>query len=131
MTVLIQQRTDQDCVIACLAMYTGADYGDVLANVNRHGKGGVCLHDAVAYLRKTGFELARRTVWFFESHKAIMDVPSLNAIGGMHAIYWDGKEIFDPQQGRAGKLFWTRELLFAKCSWGGTITEAEIEAEPK
>ena len=127
-TELVIQRSDHDCVVACLAMWTGIDYDRIAAEVPRVG-GGVCLWDAVKYLRANGYT-ARRSVWWFHSHKAILDLPSLNHVGGMHAVYWDGDELFDPNQGRPGKLVWTRALLEAKPHWGGTVTETPIEDEP-
>ncbi len=128
MTTLVQQRNDSDCVIACLAMWTGRDYDEVAASVVRLN-GGVCLWEAVTYLRSVG-QQARRSIWWFHTHRAILDLPSVNFVGGMHAVYWDGEQIFDPNQGRPGRLVWTRELLTARPNWGGTVTETLLEDEP-
>jgi hypothetical protein len=129
MTSFVQQRNDHDCVIACLAMWMDRDYDEIAKAVLRVNEG-VCLWDAVSYMRVNGIP-ARRSSWWFHSHKAILDVPSLNFVGGMHAIYWDGERLFDPNKGRAGRIEWTSELLDAKPSWGGTITEVPIDDEPR
>jgi hypothetical protein len=128
-TKFVQQRNDHDCVIACLAMWTGHDYDDVASRLVRVNDG-VCLWEAVKYLRSVG-QPARRSIWWFHTHRAILDLPSLNFVGGMHAVYWDGERLFDPNEKRPGRLVWTRELLTAKPSWGGTVTETPIDDEPR
>jgi len=110
-------------------MWAGESYEAVLAGVRPHPSGGICLWDAADYLRQLRIP-ARRTSWFFESERAILDVPSLNFVGGMHAIYWDGERLWDPNDGRPARLVWTRDLLDRKGSWGGTITAVSINEEP-
>lgn len=130
MTTFVQQKRDDDCVVACLAMWTGFAHGMIDGALKSLPGGGKCLFDAAALLRSIGTP-ARRTVYFFESEKAILDLPSFNRPGGMHACYWDGERLYDPNEGRPGKLVWTTDLLRHHRSWGGTITAVPLEDEPK
>lgn len=125
----VYQRTSSDCVVCCLAMYLGVSYEEARAMVQDHPGGGVCFNQAVEALRKRG-RSARRSVYFFSGFPAILDLPSLNLVGRMHACYWDGEKAWDPNAGKSDRLVWTTELVMVRCAWGGTITEVPVEDEP-
>lgn len=117
----VQQRADNDCVIACVAMWTERGYERVAEKLKAGS-----LDCAVDYLKKEhGWNVHRHVQWY-EYKPAILDVPSLNIPGGKHALFWDGRNLFDPNSGRPGRLVWTKELLDVKRSWCGSICEREV-----
>lgn len=119
MTQLIYQRTASQCAIATIAMATGRDYDEVLAAGMKSGafsedqgcrslaevlqelgydysfSNGHPVGDFVSRYRafETSPEFFRAFSW---GRRAIMTVPSLNITDGDHSVYWDGREVFDP-----------------------------------
>ncbi len=50
-------------------------------------------------------EFIRKMLW---GRPALLSVPSRNKSHGWHYVYYDGKEVQDPQNGRRGKRFYTK-----------------------
>lgn len=119
MTTLIQQRGDNDCVLASIAMAAGLNaWGDIWTNedlesvVKSQG-----VSDLEPWLNRVGFirgrdfyeiytyHEARIAKAFLWKRKALISTDSLNNEHGSHMVYWDGRRIWDPQDGREGKLY--------------------------
>lgn len=118
MTTLIQQRTNNDCVLACIAMAAGkpsweeawseGDLAEVVASkgisdyrpwLERHG----LMRDEhwrEVYVHGDSQGTVKAMLW---GRRAILSVYSLNHNGGHHAVYWDGERILDPNAGIQGK----------------------------
>lgn len=116
MPQIVQQRTNTDCVICCLAMLTARRYEDVrqaVGDVYCPERG---LRDEGAALERLGFssafknghavgdfvcryrgplspEFFREFAW---KRRALLSVPSLNFEGQWHMVYFDGTDVFDP-----------------------------------
>lgn len=116
-TKLIQQRNRSDCGLAAMAMALGKEYDelwtpeDVQKVLDERG-----ISDVGDWLERKG--LKRRedfsTVYTFGREKAaellwgrpaLLSIVSLNEQQGNHLVYFDGYRIWDPQEGREGKLF--------------------------
>lgn len=119
MTTLIQQKSDNDCVLASIAMLAGKERwedlwtpGDLESviksrGVSEHGewlaragykeytdyKEIYCSHIATNYLYA-----------FLWRRRALLSVHSLNNENGSHMVFWDGVKLYDPQDGVEGKL---------------------------
>ena len=117
MTTLIQQRTDNDCVLASIAMALGFSKWedawteeDLQQVVEQKG-----ISDMEPWLLRHGLKQYedwkevhtwnedRLTYVFLWKRRALLSVNSLNTEGGSHMVYWDGTRIYDPQEGRSGK----------------------------
>jgi hypothetical protein len=115
MTRALTQRTGNQCAIATIAMATGREYDEVLATglETKAFKEGVGCNSEKKILRALGLSDDRESGDFVEMHRpsmltpeyfrsiawgrrAILTVPSLNIPGGWHSIYYDGREMFDP-----------------------------------
>lgn len=111
--MLIQQRFTSDCAVACLAMFLGVDYEEIV----KHCTGYELVNNGLANAReayiarmfKVELEFLDRTK-LDRKKPAVLTVPSLNSeTGATHALYWNGKRIFDPNQGRQGKRTYTNQ----------------------
>ena len=110
--MLVKQKTNYDCVLACLTMVTGKKYSKLYSKkfVNKvvmaKGCSGDLLKEAFSkagytegtnmecvYASNTDSKVLERLLW---RRKAIIQVPSLNFEKGSHAIFWDGEVIQDP-----------------------------------
>jgi hypothetical protein len=119
MTTLIQQRSPSDCVLAAMAMalgFTAWEHAWTEEDLQKvvESKG---ISDFDPWLSRHGLK-ARED--YFEFHvwdqavrqvrcmlwrrRALLSVDSLNLDGGSHMIYWDGTRIWDPNEGKEGKL---------------------------
>lgn len=112
-TILVQQRGDYDCVLACLAMAVGRPYEELWSQTmcdaveKAHGTQSEDLHDRAFVLaglkQDTDYivvfcsaerpSVVRRLLW---GRRALLQVPSLNVRGGNHYVYWDGNALHDP-----------------------------------
>ena len=121
MTTLIQQKTDNDCVLAAIAMAKGCEKWEDLWDEKRDlepiiGKG---IHDIESYLKRVGLvedvdfktvytygERPERTYELLWRRRALVSVNSLNGDkqGGKHLMYWDGTRVWDPNEGRPDRL---------------------------
>lgn len=118
MTTLIQQRTDNDCVLASMAMALGfarwedawteddlkavvesRGISDIEPWLKRHG-----LEDRVHYRQIHCWNDERLVTQFLWKRRALVSINSLNHDGGGHMVYWDGDRVWDPNDGLAGKI---------------------------
>lgn len=110
--MLVQQRSNYDCALACLSMASGVNYEHLFEKefCERIEKATTCtgLDLEEAYSR-AGFTkqnmkvvyvgynqspiIIRSLLW---GRRALIQVPSLNYEGSEHFIFWNGKEILDP-----------------------------------
>jgi hypothetical protein len=121
MTELIKQRTDTDCNLCCLAMALGITYEEMescltLADAPTLAKSGMSnpMEDRLlavkGYVPEAHFRRLYPQSHLVQTHflrhilwgrRAVLTVMSKNNNDGMHAIYWDGKALFDPTQKKA------------------------------
>jgi len=113
-TKFVQQRMPADCAVAALAMFLNLAYEDIA----RHCTGAELVDSGLTWIRenyilnlyKTPCDVFDKTVMDW-SKPAILSVPSLNEAEGVtHSVYWDGRRIWDPQQGRAGKVAYRNQM---------------------
>ena len=113
---IINQRTDRDCVIACIAMWTCNPYEEILsAFEGKFGdewltKYGVTSDQQGELLRYFGIIPVTISTCPTEC-TGILSFPSLNVPAGGHALFWSNGKVYDPQNGREGKKFYTNEML--------------------
>lgn len=115
---IIQQRYEYDCVIASIAMWANLSYEDVMGVCVRLGyerdpdsRKGLSSVEGYSICRKLGI----RPFVIDEAYggvKGILSLPSLNHPGGAHAVFYDGRDIHDPQTGKEGKQWYANNLLF-------------------
>lgn len=99
----VVQKSNYDCIVACLAMFTGEDYEIIYNILQRNGwkrdaKLGV--NDNLIY--KLLKEFGHQPVRSFHIHPvpSIVIVPSLNVRAGLHAVFFDGEDrVLDPMYG--------------------------------
>ena len=118
MTTLIQQRSDNDCVLASIAMAVGAGKWedvwtdeDLQSAIDSQGisdyepwlkrVGLVNYEDYRVVYTHTGASDTHVLLW---GRRALLSVRSLNNDGGYHMVYFDGEKLHDPQEGVEGKL---------------------------
>lgn len=99
----VSQTKDYDCIVACLAMFTGEEYEIIYSMLQMAGwkedaKLGV--NDNLIYkiLKDFGYQPVRS----FQVHPipSIVIVPSLNKRAGLHAVFFDGDStVYDPMYG--------------------------------
>jgi ABC-type bacteriocin/lantibiotic exporter with double-glycine peptidase domain len=129
----VQQRTDKDCGVACLAMYARVPYERALEAALKASGGsissiGMSRRSMVNALRDLGINAV--ISWkFFDQQPTIVCVPSLNFEATMHFVFWDADRgrVLDPQAGREGKRGYEREHLYRGWSW--TIVDIDAAAE--
>jgi hypothetical protein len=113
MSKLIKQKYDWDCYIACMAMYLGVSYSDILNAyiefVDNKFYQGITDNQAMKLLKIAGVRPAIRTR-LVKGVKSIVTVPSLNDDGGFHVLYFDGKKFFDPNTNVEGKKFYRQNV---------------------
>lgn len=114
---LIKQRFSWDCELACVAMWCGKTYDEVYKmafEIEPQGKfvgRGVDTHLKERLLRHYG-KIPAIVLHAYSGIKGILSFPSLNIPGGGHALYYDGKSIFDPQFGNQDKKFYDESPKF-------------------
>lgn len=115
MTELVQQKSESDCMLACLAMASGREYLDIFdpTFVSRVEAAQTCSGELLieAYSR-AGF-VQNQNMWvvyvgvgrevavaairsLIQGRRAIIQVPSLNRDKAEHFVYWDGSTLYDP-----------------------------------
>lgn len=131
--MLVKQKSNYDCALACLAMVSGKNYDEIFDSefCERIEKATTCTdNDLVEAYRLAGFEkgknmrsiyigptvnavIVRQLIW---GRRALIQVPSLNYNNCEHFIYWNGYEIFDPSNKQTYKylqnVFPTYVVLF-------------------
>jgi hypothetical protein len=115
----IPQRTDFDCAIAAIAMWSRMEYEvvELLALQNGwNGSSGLLTGIQDKVLRALGIApYPLMNNW--TGVPGLLSLPSLNNEGGAHAVYFDGQSIIDPQTGRDGKKAYKTQLkgLWPSC----------------
>jgi len=96
---LVKQKKVGQCGPACLAMVTGMTLEEVMEEVGDVSYG---LNDAqmVDFLMKHNIPAISSTIWPSAAIPAILTVPSLNHIGLLHYVVWDGERFLDPTMGQ-------------------------------
>jgi len=105
-TVGIKQERMSDCVPAVAAMATGTTLAEATGEMREHPDGGYDDLELLLYCARRGF-LAGALQWDVDdrggeamllplNHPAYVVVKSERLEGKLHAIYWDGKQVWDP-----------------------------------
>lgn len=116
-TIHIQQRSNNDCALAAIAMAAGKErwsdlwtQDDLDAVIKSKG-----VSDLGPYLERAGIDSSKykqvytynfpteelaRLLW---GRRALVSIASLNTESSNHLVYWDGTQVWDPQKGVAGK----------------------------
>ena len=102
---LIEQRTPTDCSICSLAMYLDRTYEEIMDIVNTYdpniarriqdGVYGLDIISELHIIRHFGGNTVC-LLTFPQSLKCFLAVASLNFPGKLHAVAYDGNEVFDP-----------------------------------
>lgn len=126
-TIHIQQRSDNDCALASIAMAIGKErWTDLWTHedleVVKASKG---VSDLEPWLNRAGLvrNVSYRTVYVHGSdsekvasllwgRRALVSIASINSELGNHLIYWDGNQVWDPQRGISGK----QHVVFLKAT---------------
>lgn len=94
------QQEYYECALASLSMLTKISVDNIrkhLLTLGWHKSQGVNLALQKKLLRKLGFSSMIHDN--LPNQECVVAVPSLNTNNKSHQIYWDGKEILDPQLG--------------------------------
>lgn len=91
---MIKQRFPFDCMVATLAMYLSKTWEDVYDEIGCPNEG-IMTSKAAEFLWTKGFDVIWREAQM-PTKKAIVCVLSKNFPDAWHAIYYDGKQFFDP-----------------------------------
>lgn len=97
----VKMRTKSDCLVACIAMFSKRDYDHVYSGLLGSTKRqleddcGMELLDCFHYLNDLGLKISITRGY---PKKGISSILCLQLGGGCaHAVFWDGKEIIDPE----------------------------------
>lgn len=96
---LVIMKEVGDCGPACLAMVLGKTLEDVTKDFPDRYHRGVSEEEMVGYLADHKVPSLASLVWPHRSVPAILTVPSLNHLGLLHFVVWDGTQILDPSEG--------------------------------
>lgn len=113
---LINQINDQSCVHACLAMVTGVDINEVWA---RYPFPLTPKQELTVLIEGRAWPIAQNPFdnQFPFCGVYLVSVPSLNVHGVLHRVVVTASETevrcFDPQRGRAGRLFYSEDSFSA------------------
>lgn len=104
----IYQKHKYGCGVACLAMFTNLSYNTIknkfYANHNLDKYG---ITNMEHILLQLGFKVKLSKK--IPQTRAILTVESINKKNAWHSVYWNGKELFDPQI--SGEVYTTEKLL--------------------
>lgn len=135
----INQPTMYGCAAAVMAMITGAQVEDVFREIgHRCERKGMRFDEVVVFLAKRGYHLGAyaepalpgssrmiKMEWS-RSIPAYLVVANRNGTGS-HAVYWNGRQVLDPEPDNAGMgldEYYVRE-------WWPVITIQNTEAVQK
>ena len=114
------QLQNYDCVVATISSFTDLPYNQILQeNFKDHDFEieGVKTNDIIIIVKKYIKNVKmidypyKNSDVLPENKHAIVGVPSLNYENALHAIYWTGKEIYDPNIGNKNKKLYTTEKI--------------------
>lgn len=128
---IVSQRTDSDCTIASLAIYTGQCYEDIeMARIKLGFKCPMSPDEEIRILRHFGYKPVVLQQWVWQV-PCIVSVPSINIPTLAHAVVWSGDcsegKVFDPQSTRENKKFYTTEMFLNCRSWSHCICDLRDE----
>lgn len=127
MTLHVFQKNGADCMLACIAMAAGKTYNELWTaedSAEVVELGGSQPEHTKKLLERAGFHsdvngdqgaiVWKCHVWDNQSRdqlvrgllrgrRAIISVPSLNNRAGWHVVFWDGQDLYDPNNPSAGK----------------------------
>jgi hypothetical protein len=116
MTVHVKQKTDNDCALASIAMSVNCLWEDLWTQDDLTQIEGKGISDLDPWLLRAGYIRSEYKYVYthgslsIEGHellwarRALVSIRSLNGPSN-HLIYWDGKRVWDPQEGVEGKLY--------------------------
>lgn len=98
---MVKQRGKSDCGVACIAMYLGITYEDAVSLCQRatddHWKPDMPVNFATELMALRAAGQSSAIVQEFDPDRpAIISILSINFPDLLHAVYWDGREVFDP-----------------------------------
>lgn len=112
----ISQKEPYDCVVACLSMFVDKPYSQIK---NKYFKNqdfshntsspGVGYDKEVEVLKLEGYT-AKDISPELPPRNAIVTVPSLNYENSLHAVFWDGLTIFDPNTAHSNNSHGTTKI---------------------
>lgn len=116
----VQQRTDVDCVVACMAMITGKTYEETAEQLEMISEGEGAPYSSLSYIpllvhNNLFLQNMTGTPWsHLYNGVYLCGCTSLNFVNRMHVVVVLVEEngnitILDPQCGRDGKFFLTAE----------------------
>lgn len=94
---LIKQRKFGECGVACLAMILDKTYEEILEYFNHKDftNSGIGPDEMISCLEHFGKSGAKEYL-HYQLGPAILTVPSLNHVGFLHFIVYDGENYLDP-----------------------------------
>jgi hypothetical protein len=112
----VLQKGNWDCVLAAAAIWTKKTYEEVMEVYNKLGydykhldsQKGCSSVEKYMLLKKLGVEPFTIDE-AFGSVPGILSMPSMNRPGGAHAIFYDGRNLWDPQYGKEDKKWYEPE----------------------
>jgi hypothetical protein len=124
----VPQRGNWDCVLASVAMWTKKTYEEVMGVFEKLGysyrhldsQQGCSSVESYKLLKKVGVEPFVIDE-AFGSVPGMLSLPSLNRRGGAHAVFYDGRNIYDPQYGKPDKDYYDLQLPFWPSAFKMTI----------
>ena len=136
---IVNQREDNDCAIACVAMVTGLPYERVIGNVKAVDRG-LSDRQTTLLLMKLGFyveDYGFRSSSLAHGGLYIAAVPSLNIPGHMHYVVVDVRTpgdadgiVYDPNYERKGKKWYGQPETRIVYSWGKLLQIKQIPQDP-
>ncbi len=96
---LVQQKQKGDCGPACLATILGLTLQEVLEDFPKARIKGVPPLEMIDYLTNRGVAAMESITWPCVNSvnvPAIVTVPSLNNLGLLHYVVWNGVQYLDP-----------------------------------
>lgn len=117
--VLISQKYKYDCGVACLAMYTGESYNTIKTEYfddNDFNKFVMSNVEILTAMLNLGYscvvedtEITPQRWAELKDTPMMVVVPSRNQKNGLHMVYWNGEQVFDPTN--ETKKYSTRRFL--------------------
>ncbi len=129
---LVRQKTDNDCMLACLATFSSSSYDDIKLVMHKlklklplSNDGGMQILEHMGYKPI----LLKTWVWHVPG---ILTVPSLNFPGFNHVVVWSGNckkgKVLDPQFCRKNKKAYdTERVLHGNIGWSTFLCDARDE----
>ena len=127
----VMQKTDSDCAVATLSMYTDMCYDQIIKVIDEYKiKIPISTNDSMRILKILGYSPVRLHTWVWQS-RCIVSVPSLNFPSKNHSVVWSGNcsrgEVFDPQHGRVMKSFYSTQEFIGCRAWSNIIADLRDE----